>query len=519
MSDPNFRDVFRRPHDLRIVWLILPAVLLTGSLSMLPLRSWDYWWHIAFGRMISDTGEMPLFAHFLYTMPADAPSYVQAWLSQWALFELHERFGLNVVLILRNAFGGLAWLGLTVWAARRAGNVAVGSIAALAGAIFGFFCVAARTHLLAWPLFLVVLPVAYAVRHKTLPLPALAIIPLVSVAWTNLHGTFLIPTLISIAFVAAEIGDRVLGKFGWIGREPVESNTPLFAWIGTLLATFGATVLNPRGHEVYLYLIDLPTNPENLQTVTEWFPTTPFFPNFYGAFFWFLFIALAAMMWKQRDRVDLADTFIFLGFSMMAMRHSRALLWVGLSMPVVLSPYLRSLNRFFPTDEEGGSIVNTVMAIVLLTIPFAVQPWSADNPLPGQVQPMPTRTEPPLKGLVLADTPIEAAQRLRAKDASDLRIFHDSRYPGFLLYWLDDEVPDQIVFLDNRVELPAGETWREYDRVSQGKDWREVFDRYDVNAVVASAESQQGLVDAMRGADGWTLDFENEFYVLYVRDE
>lgn len=510
-------DPFRPPYDLRVVWALVPFALLGISLGLMPLRSWDYWWHIAFGRVIAATQSMPLYNHFLYTLPADAPSYVQAWLSQWALFELHEAFGLHRVLILRTFVGAGAWLFLTLWAARRAGNVAVGSIAALSGAVFGFFCVASRTHLLAWPLFLVVVPLCYMVRDRRWPLRALIALPLISVLWVNLHGTFLVPTLVGIAFTAAEVAHLLLGR-------DVAGQAATWARVGAFGAATGAaalgTLLNPRGIEVYFYLADLPTNPENLTTVTEWFPTTLSFPPFYGPYFWVVLLTVLALMFKQRAKLDFVDLFLLLGFSLLAIRHSRALLWVGLTLPFVVPPYIAFLKRFFPDPEEVPSrvsqAINGFIAVALVVGVFAVQPWSPDSALAADLQPIPTRAEQPLRGLVPADTPVDAAQLLVGRKG--LRIFHESRYPGFLLYWLDDADPDQMVFIDNRVELPTHEIWRAYDRTSRGEGWRETFAKYDINTVVASTEGQQKLIDAMRGAPGWRFEFENEHYVLIVRE-
>lgn len=508
----KIRDAFRRPFDLSIVWLLLPFGLFGAGMAVLPLRSWDYWWHISFGRMIAATHEMPLYNHFLYTMPADAPSYVQAWLSQWALYEIHHNFGLHTVLIIRNAFAAIAYTFLGMWAAKRANSAALGGILACAGAVFGFYCIAARTHLLAWPLFLVVLPIAYGVRHGKLPRSALGALPLLSIAWVNLHGTFMIPTLVSLAFFGAEVADIVLGRRGRDLSRPG-------VWLATMVASFAATFVNPRGYEVYLYLVDLPTNPENLKTVTEWFSATPLFPPFFGAFFWFLLVVTLGLMYRARKDLDFADLFILLGFSALAIQHSRALLWVGLAFPIVAAPYVRSFGRFFENDAEASQsseVLPVVIAVALVVTPLVLQPWGFRTPLAAQVQPIPTRTEPPLAGLVSAKTPIDAAEMLKGKE--DLRIFHDHQYPGFLLYWLGTAEPKQMVFLDNRVELPPDSIWRLMDSVSLGRQWRETFEKYDVNAVVASKDNQGPLIEAMRGAEGWELKFENDFYALYIRE-
>jgi hypothetical protein len=511
----KLRDVFRPPFDLSIVWLLLPFTLIGGGLALMPLRSWDYWWHIAFGRVISATHEMPLYNHFLYTLPAEAPSYVQAWLSQWALYELHELLGLHGILILRNTVGAIAFTILGLWAAKRADSAPVGGILGCIGAVFGFFCVAARTHLLAWPLYLLVLPLAYAVRKRRWPTAALALLPLISVGWANLHGTFLVPTLVGLAFTGAAVADRVFGRTPYGENETKR----LLAWVGATATSFGATFLNPRGAEIYLYLVDLPTNPENLATVTEWFPTTLSFPPFYGAFFWILLVATLVAMGRKRDEIDFADLFILVGFSLLAIRHSRALLWFGLSIPIVAAPYVRGLGRVFDRDDEEESTasqaISLVMAGALVVLPVLLQPWNPDDPLAAQVQPVPTHLEPPFRGLVPADTPVEPALMLRVVE--EPRIFHDYRYPGFLLYVLQDETPSQMVWVDNRIELPPPEIWRAYDRISRGEGWREAFAKFDVNAVVASTQNQQGLIDALRQSDDWSVEFENEAYALFVR--
>ena len=509
----ELKKPWQRPFDLSLVWAVLPFGLIGLGFALMPLKSWDYWWHLAYGRVIDRTHEMPMFADFLYTMPADAPSYVQAWLSQWALYRIHEVIGLHGVLILRDVLAVGAFAVLGYWAAQRSKSWPIGAILALLAAPFGFLCIAARTHLLAWPWFLPLIALAYAVRRGGLGLRWLVCIPLLSVLWSNIHGTFMIPTLVCLAFLGASIGDRWMRTHAFEPRRVV-------AWTATTVGSALGTLVNPRGYEIYLYLQDLTTNQENRTYITEWFPATPFYPEFYGALFYVLLVGLLGLMASRWRSVDLADLFLFIGFSALAMGQSRALLWVGLCFPVVAAPYAARFAGIFGQGEPPSKMmegVNLTIAVGLCAAVVGLQPWTDHNAAAAQSQITPTRTEAPMAGLLTVDTPVEAAAWLK-ENGTDWRIFHDHRYPGYLLYVLQDAHPKQMVYVDNRVELPSAEQWRTFDRVGNGDGWRETFERYDVNAVVASTKTQRGLSDALNEAPGWKRPVGNAHYVLFVRE-
>ncbi len=517
MSDSNtrFSDLFRAPYDLRIVWAILPIGLIGLGFALMPLKSWDYWWHIAYGRVINRTHEMPLYADFLYTMPQDAPSYVQAWIAQWALYLIHDAVGLHGVLIMRNVLSVFAFAILGWWGAKRADSFALGSIVTLFAAAFGFLCIAARSHLLAWPMFLALLGIGYAARGgQKSPWLALTFIP-IAILWSNVHGTFLIPMLVSLAFFGAAVGDYVLYRDRF---DPLQVKVWGITTVGSLLAT----LVNPRGYEIYLFLHDLTTNQENRTYITEWFPATPWHPPVYGLLFWILITIIAILMWRQRDRVDLADVFLLYGFSALSVGQSRALLWVGLCLPVVAGYYLRPFGTFFEgADSEPGKIAqaaNVIVAVSLLLLMVVLQPWTGSNPQAAEAQVAPTRTSEPLLGLVPVEAPVEPLAILADRaDREDLQVYHDHRMPGFILWHLQGDQPKQMVYVDNRVELPPSEQWRRFDKVNAGEGWREEFDEYGVDAVVASKDTQGRLVEAMRGQTDWVIEFENEHYALITR--
>ncbi len=503
---------------LRTIWLLLPFVLVALGFGLQPLKSWDYWWHLSFGRMVDATGQMPVANHFLYTLDADHPSYVQPWLSQWLLFKGHESLGLAGMLIIRNLGAALAFGLLGVWAARRSGSAMFGSILALFGAAFGFFTISLRSEFLAWPLFLGLMFLAYQVRHCRAKPWWLLAFPLATALWANFHGTFVFAPAMAIAFGIAATLDRTVGsKFSELSVHLKSGPSP-FWWFGAAAASILASALNPRGFEVYTYLL-ASSNPEIRNTVSEWMPTTLTFPDIYGSLFWSGAAAALVLMVKNNRRLDWADLGMLAWMVILVAGQSRFLLFWAVTAPIILAPYVAKPSKVVKETPGLSELTMNAMIIGLMILAaFGAQPWSGQNQLAADLQIAPARTESPLLGLVHLDTPLEAIQALKAEDPATLRLFHDHRYPGFLLFHLLDETPHQLVFVDNRIELPAQEIWRELDAIGRGEEWESRLAHWEVNAVVTSTQEHDGLVKAITASAKWQCPISNELWVFCKKE-
>lgn len=504
---------WRPPFTLNFVWAILPFALVAIGFGVMPLKSWDYWWHIAFGRMTAATHEIPMHAHWLYTMPADAPAWVQPWLAQWLMYHIHEAFGLHGALLLRNVLAATAFGGLGLWAARRAGSPMVGALLALLASAFGFFTIAARTHLFVWPLFLVLLPTAYALRSGRGHLSALCLFPVVTALWVNLHGSFPIPIFLAGTFAAAELFDRWRGGASHTPRGPT-----WWHWGVTAAACFVATGLNPRGWAVWDYLLRLSLSEDVRAVITEWWPTWPWSPVGYGALFYLLVLAVAGLMWRARARLDAADAVVLLWVAALTVMQARFLLWFAFTLPIVASPYLQPrgvAEESMPSNAMQA--VNVMIGVALIVVGLAVQPWSNANPLAAELQAAPARTSEPDLGLAQADAPYDAIPALKQRFAEVPRLFHDHKNAGFLLYQLDVGRFQQVVFLDNRVELWPAADWEKFDAIGRGENAEAELDAWEVEAVVASYDTQAGLIEVLQGSPRWSCPVDRDGYVVCWR--
>ncbi|QDG53984.1 hypothetical protein FIV42_25545 [Persicimonas caeni] len=511
----KLRNALKPPFTLDLVWLVVPFALALICFGLLPLRSWDYWWHITMGRLIHYWGAVPAANHFLYTMEADAPSFVQPWLSQWALFWLHDTGGLQLALLARNLLAAVVfgWVGL--WTMKRSGSAMRGAVLTLVGFLIAFQLIAARTHMFVWPLFVLLVWLGTRVRTRRAPLWLLVLFPAAAALWANLHGSFFVVGAIALAFGAAAGLDRYTGAHEF-------SATRVFAWTATFAASLAAPLINPRGSEIYGYVFDLMTNAEIQSTVTEWMPTTFTNPAGIGIVFYLVLAAGAFLFWRARDELDAADVLLFAGFAIVAAFSARGLMWFGLAAPITLAPYL-SLDEAGRQDARQDTppmvlrVVNLLIALALLAAGILLQPgttWHRD--IVTTYQPIPVRTRAPLAGLVTAETPVAHTELLR-KYRKGLHIFHDQKYAGFLTFHLTDANPQQLVFVDQRIELPPQDVWRLYETVIDTPAWRGVFQQFEIDAAVLSLERQAPLVERIRASDDWANVYEDEHNILFVR--
>jgi hypothetical protein len=499
--------------SLDLLWTILPAALIAITLGLLPLRSWDFWWHIAMGRLVNASGAVPAANYFLYTMDAATPSFIQPWLGQWVLFQLHHLGGLELVLLLRNVlaaavFGAIGWT-----AARRSGAAPLGALAALIGMVFCFRCIDERPELLVWPLFVVLLLLAYSIRAGRRPLGWLVFFPLATVVWVNVHGSFLMPAILAVAFGAAALADLLL--------QPQKAPPgAVAAWGLTVAACLAALLVNPAGPKIFTFLTNMTNNEVLRQYITEWMPTTLYFPPILGPFFYLIAAATLFLFWRHRRELDPVDLFLFVGFWVMAMKFCRSLLWFGLVWPLAISPYLRDLKFFFKPEKDTVSSrpwLNLGLAATLTVAALVLQPLTARQArLVSAWQVVPTRSQDPLRGRVMAETPVEPVEILHRR-GNVHHLFHDQRYAGFIIYRLQDANPRQMVFVDQRIEFPSPALWKLYDDIGDGNSWRPAFDHYDIDAVIASQSSQAPLIRLLKKERAWTILYEDSFNALFVR--
>ena len=176
---------------------------------------------------------------------------------------------------------------------------------------------AMRPQLFAVPLFAASLWIL-AGRHAH---PArLWALPVLAIVWANVHGSFVLaPLLVGLALVEDVIG-----------RDPRRKRLALIAGLTAI-----ATLVNPFGVGVWVYVKDLSTNPAIRDSITEWAPMS--ISTFSGIAF-FVTAAVIAGWFARRARPIPWGALLWLGtFFALALPARRGVIWWALVAPVAVA--------------------------------------------------------------------------------------------------------------------------------------------------------------------------------------
>jgi hypothetical protein len=245
-----------------------------------------------------------------------------------------------------------------------------------------------------------------------------------------------------------------------------------------------ATLANPFGIKVWTYVYDLSTNPVIRNTISEWAPTTlaslPGWLTIVSA------VAVAAFLVVRRQPLPWTDAAALIAFFLLAMSAQRAIVWWGLVAPVVVAGTLHPTSRDQGTtvrstrSREGKGPARVVVAGLVITA-IALAPWFRGSDVATFVS-----AAPP--GLTDAVEQLPAGSRLMVHQPWGS--------------WFEFAVPQDLVFVDSRIEIIPADVWKDYGQVGfAGADWRDVLDRWDVDAIVADADWE--LLDDLLSDPAW----------------
>jgi len=275
---------------------LVPMALLFGRMDGFHtlLGDCDTGWHIRTGQWILAHASVPTVDPFSFTKPGQT-WFAWEWLSDVVLALLNRMGGLQAVAV----FGLLmlcAVFSLLFRLVRRKANpvVAIGLtiIAGIASSIHWL----ARPHLFTM-LFAVIFYTALESiregRTKIIGIPWLAIFPVVTILWTNLHGGFFVGVLLIAAYGAAEILSLLLEPAAELRREHGLRARSYFL---SAAACMAASLVNPYTYQLHVHMAEYLRNPFNSAHIMEF--VSPSFHNPTMFFFEAMMVlAAAASFW------------------------------------------------------------------------------------------------------------------------------------------------------------------------------------------------------------------------------
>jgi len=489
------------------IWAFAAIIGIFAFVSTHPIRPHDFWWHMALGREILDSGHIPSVDTYSYTATGQPyPSYQAFWLMDVILYQVYTAGGAELIVFFHSvaittAYATLMWLGH-----RLTGNWRTAALSTLFAAALGINDFNVRPQAIAFPIAAIFLlaMVQYDQTHRR---GWLAVFPVGMLLWVNCHGTFPLGLLL----IGLWLVDSLWQAFVADGRSVRAALEHAVAPGVALVTAALACLLNPRGISTVSYVSGMSSNPTIQNMVPEWAPPT--FATVTGKLFLIGLLSMATLLALSPKRPSPFQLLSFVAFAGLGLRTVRGAIWFGLIMGPVLADHLAALTRearrwlyrrfgTLPRSSSQGNPILNFSLIALLCLGALISlPWLK------QLLPLP----PKKAGVISAETPIAATEYLlEAKLPGP--VFHAMSFGSYLMWRAQ---PDYPVFVDSRIELYSPEIWHDYIGISAAAErWQDRLREYGVQTLMLSREEQPALVAAAEESARWQEVCTDEAAVL-----
>ncbi len=500
-----------RSDTAPLLWLGLVLSIALAIAFLLPVTPQDYWWYLRIGRDTLASGAIPHVDTLTYTQ-AGSPVVYFSWGAALLFWLIYQLGGLSLTLVVRGLLVALAYF--LVWrTSRRLGAGRLGAaLVLLLAVLVSSNNWSVRPQLFAYPLFALAVYILYRWQNgQKLPIPPdradhpgnlpkngvrpplmsrlfrpqreggkiVLWLPLISLAWVNLHGSFVMLILLVGAALVFGRGDRRLLAL---------------AAAGVLLATF----VNPRGPGSWGYVFNSLTVTSSQQFSAEWRPplNTGWQMNLF--FLWLLgFPLLAAFSPRKPARLEWAW---FLGFGFLALWGERYVIWFVLILAVLTAGLLADWEKkFLGNPKPGSPALNLTLILALLLLPLALLPGVRESWWPQA----PAATE---------DTPIAATHWLAAHPDLPGPLWSEIGFSSYLEFAL----PERPVWIDTRFEVFPVQQWQQYQAITDATwDWQALLSASGANLLMVSVTQQPDLLQALEHQSAWCRLYRDDIAVIY----
>lgn len=500
--------------DLLFVALLLG--LSCGALGRLLLRDSDSGWHIVDGQQILATHSVPRVDSFSSIMAGQA-WYAWEWLYDLGMAIIHRAFGLNGVVFYTAAIIAATFVLMFFLALRRGGSLIVTLVLLLLSLGASSVHFLARPHVISWLFTVIWFELIDSARTNESLRTRLYLLPVLTIAWVNLHGGFVLGFVLLAIYIVGALIDYSTDR---------ENHAAVLRWLKTLSIILGLSFLvsfiNPYGYHLHTHIYRYLTDRFLMNQISEFLS-----PDFHGAaqqcFAILLIVAFIAVA-TAREKFGTSRLLVLLFAAYSGCYATRNLptssLLITLLIAPVLShsisqvhenpavaPWLRHLLRRF--DSFGTRMqrveLNARGHFWIIAV-FVLCFWACMHH--GRVG----STQLINAYFDQKRFPVEAADYITLQHLRE-PVFSMDYWGGYLIYGL---YPDTKVVVDDRHDLYGDQFFKDFLKVILIQPgWDKALDQWHVNLVVMPSGST--LANILRLTPGWTTLHEDNTAVLFQR--
>lgn len=506
---------FRLLPSLTDIAFLMPILFLfarMGGVKTL-LSDCDTGWHIRTGEWIVSNHQVPSRDFFSFTKPG-APWYAWEWLSDVVFAWLNSHGGLATVVVASILIIATTFTLLFRLTLRRANPIVAVLITMLATATSAVHWLA-RPHLFSL-LFLVLfyraLERVRAGRERFRGIPILAILPVATILWTNLHGGFIFGIILVTGYGVGELLKLILSA----DRDrAAAARLQARRYLLSALACLAASLVNPYFYQLHVHVVQYVTDPFQAQHVVELLtisfhhPVALFFETL-------LILGVCAAIWHaaQGSYTELVLVVMWGHASLLAARNVP--LYAIISAPIIGSAAEAWLRRLpeMPVVTWLKTAARRYVSIAAETAQTdAIPRWHlASVAVFAVIAAMIYAPAPPklFKPEYDPDSYPAGAISMLKSDRS-ARIFTNDEWGDYLIYRL---YPENRVFVDGRSDFYGDDFVQKYLDVMNVKyDWQETLGQFGINTILLPPSAP--LTGALKESRRWRVVYDDGIAVVF----
>jgi len=447
--------------------------------------------HIATGRLILETGKVPVTEPFVY--PYLGKPYVpHEWLFGVIYYLIYQALGLNGIVVFSALLIAVTFYLLYGFLSKRYTLHLPIFCLIVWGAAASSLHWIARPHLFTM-LFLAVWLI-WMDRLRRGEHIQLWKFLLLMLFWCNIHAEFIIGVLISLAYL-----------FGWVWEYLTDRNNVMpgtgITLLIVLVTSCLVTLINPAGIQPWLRVTNYLGNDYLMTVINE--TNTPDFHQAKLSVLLGLIILSIILLALNSRKIPKAYVILISGITAMTLLSARSVHLYGIVIPFVLAGTLTSLNEYASIKRLESVLIRVESQLSKYFVIVVTALICCIVLVVGKTF--------PLYQFDRLKFPVSATIWLNSHPQSG-NVFNDFNWGGYLIL---NRWPDQQVFIDSMSDH-TGMLTREYARVvTLASGWQEVIDRYQITWVVMPEDSP--LIQALQNESSWTNVYTDETAVILVR--
>jgi len=515
MSDAKNSLLTRFLPSLTDLAFIMPLVFLfgRGQGAKLLIGDGDTGWHIRTGQWIMEHGRVPDHDIFSFSKPGQ-PWFAWEWLWDVVFGWLHQKAGLAAVAVASMILLSFTFALLFRLTRRACPNpfIAIGvTLMATAGSSMHWL---ARPHL--FTLFFTVVFYWILEDARQGRTRRLILLPFLMVLWANLHGGFLVGTILIGAYVAGEFVSWLLASERTGTKALLAQSKP---YLLALAGCVGASLLNPYGYHLHAHVYRFLTSSNFYLRYIQEYQSTSFQTVLALWYEPMLLLGAVAAAWcvyrKRFAQALLVAAWAHLG--LFAVRNMPIYLliaappvanmlyeWLELLVGAHAPEWLRKAARslldygagFDALDRLPRVYATSAVAAVLLSAVF----FTPNPPWIFRAEYDPQRY------------PAAALQVLRSPQVAG-NVYTIDEWGDFLIYSL---YPNAKVFVDGRFDFYGPEFTEKYLGLNELRyGWEQTLNQYGIGTMLLPVDAP--LARALKLSSRWQLVYDDGVAIVFRR--